>query len=47
MPEPKPWELPLSGVAPFVAASLVKNALGAALVPAIRQMLEPRAGGRK
>ncbi len=40
----KAW---LVGVAPFVAASLVKNALGAALVPAIRQMLEPRAEGRK
>lgn len=35
----KAW---LVGVAPFIAASLVKNALGAALVPAIRRMFEPR-----
>ena len=35
----KAW---LVGIAPFVAASLVKNALGAALVPAIRRIFEPR-----
>jgi biotin transport system substrate-specific component len=35
----KAW---LVGIAPFVAASLIKNALGAALVPAIRYMLERR-----
>ena len=32
----KAW---LVGVAPFVAASLIKNALGAALVPAIRRVV--------
>jgi biotin transport system substrate-specific component len=30
------------GIAPFIAASLIKNALGAALVPAIRHMLGDR-----
>jgi biotin transport system substrate-specific component len=33
----KAW---LVGIAPFVAASLIKNALGAALVPAIRQLID-------
>ena len=36
----KAW---LVGVVPFIAASLVKNALGAALVPAIRRIARPRA----
>ena len=36
----KAW---LVGVAPFIAASLVKNALGAALVPAIRRVFDRRA----
>jgi biotin transport system substrate-specific component len=36
----KAW---LVGVAPFIAASLVKNALGATLVPAIRRLFLPRA----
>jgi len=35
----KAW---LVGIAPFVAASVIKNALGAAFVPAIRHMLERR-----
>jgi biotin transport system substrate-specific component len=35
----KAW---LVGVAPFIAASLIKNALGAALVPAIRRIFDPR-----
>ena len=35
----KAW---LVGIAPFVAASLIKNALGAALVPAIRRALARR-----
>ena len=35
----KAW---LVGVAPFIAASLIKNALGAALVPAIRHVLDRR-----
>ena len=35
----KAW---LVGVAPFIAASLVKNALGAALVPAIRRVFDRR-----
>ena len=35
----KAW---LVGIAPFVAASVIKNALGAALVPAIRHMIERR-----
>jgi biotin transport system substrate-specific component len=35
----KAW---LVGVAPFLAASLIKNALGAALVPAIRYLLDGR-----
>ena len=30
------------GIAPFLAASLIKNALGAALVPAIRRLLDRR-----
>lgn len=33
----KAW---LVGIAPFIAASLVKNALGAALVPAIRRLFD-------
>lgn len=36
----KAW---LVGIMPFIAASLVKNALGATLVPAIRRLLAPRA----
>jgi biotin transport system substrate-specific component len=36
----KAW---LVGIMPFIAASLVKNALGAALVPAIRRLFAPRA----
>jgi biotin transport system substrate-specific component len=35
----KAW---LVGVAPFVAASLIKNALGAALVPALRLLVDHR-----
>jgi biotin transport system substrate-specific component len=35
----KAW---LVGIAPFVAASVIKNALGAALVPAIRRALDRR-----
>lgn len=35
----KAW---LVGIAPFIAASLIKNALGAALVPAIRRGLDRR-----
>jgi biotin transport system substrate-specific component len=35
----KAW---LVGIAPFIAASLIKNALGAALVPAIRRMFDSR-----
>ena len=35
----KAW---LVGIVPFVVASVIKNALGAALVPAIRYMLERR-----
>jgi biotin transport system substrate-specific component len=35
----KAW---LVGVAPFIAASLIKNALGATLVPAFRRMLDRR-----
>ena len=35
----KAW---LVGIAPFMAASLIKNALGATLVPAIRRMLDRR-----
>src|SRR6187402_3043192 len=35
----KAW---LVGIAPFIAASLVKNALGAALVPAIRRIFDRR-----
>jgi len=37
----KAW---LVGVAPFIAASLVKNALGAALLPALRHLLDRRRG---
>ena len=33
----KAW---LVGIAPFLAASLIKNALGVALVPAIRHVLD-------
>ena len=32
----------LVGIAPFVAASIIKNALGAALVPAVRRMFDRR-----
>ena len=32
----------LVGITPFVAASLIKNALGAALVPAVRRLLDRR-----
>ena len=35
----KAW---LVGIAPFLAASLIKNALGAALVPAIRRIFDAR-----
>jgi biotin transport system substrate-specific component len=35
----KAW---LVGVAPFIAASLIKNALGAALVPALRRLVDHR-----
>lgn len=35
----KAW---LVGIAPFIAASLIKNALGAALVPAIRRVFDTR-----
>jgi biotin transport system substrate-specific component len=35
----KAWSV---GIAPFVAASLIKNALGAVLVPAIRHVLDRR-----
>src|SRR6478752_8388112 len=35
----KAW---LVGIAPFIAASVIKNALGAALVPAIRRGLDRR-----
>jgi biotin transport system substrate-specific component len=37
----KAW---LVGVAPFIAASLVKNALGAALLPALRRLVDRRRG---
>jgi biotin transport system substrate-specific component len=37
----KAW---LAGVLPFLAGSLVKNALGAALVPAIRHLVDRRPG---
>jgi biotin transport system substrate-specific component len=36
----KAW---LVGIVPFIAVSLVKNALGAALVPAIRRLSDRRA----
>jgi biotin transport system substrate-specific component len=39
----KAW---LVGIVPFIAASLIKNALGAALVPAIRRIFDPRATTR-
>jgi biotin transport system substrate-specific component len=35
----KAW---LVGIAPFIAASLIKNALGAALVPPVRRMFDRR-----
>ena len=35
----KAW---LVGVVPFIAASLIKNALGAALVPALRRLVDGR-----
>jgi biotin transport system substrate-specific component len=37
----KAW---LVGVLPFIAGSLVKNALGAALVPAVRRLVDRRPG---
>ncbi len=40
----KAW---LVGIAPFMAASLIKNALGAALVPAIRRVLDRRGQDRR
>jgi biotin transport system substrate-specific component len=39
----KAW---LVGIAPFIAASLLKNALGAALVPAIRYTIDRRSQNR-
>lgn len=36
---PKAWQV---GIAPFIAASLVKNALGATLMPAARWLLDRR-----
>lgn len=36
----KAWQV---GVAPFIMASLIKNALGAALIPAARRILDRRA----
>jgi biotin transport system substrate-specific component len=38
----KAW---LVGVAPFIAASLIKNALGAALLPALRRLVDHRRRG--
>jgi biotin transport system substrate-specific component len=35
----KAW---LVGIVPFIVASVIKNALGAALVPALRRMLDRR-----
>jgi biotin transport system substrate-specific component len=35
----KAW---LVGIAPFFAASVIKNALGSALVPAIRHVVDRR-----
>jgi biotin transport system substrate-specific component len=35
----KAWQV---GIAPFVVASLIKNALGTALVPAIRRLIDRR-----
>jgi biotin transport system substrate-specific component len=35
----KAWQV---GLAPFIAASLVKNALGAALMPAARRIVDRR-----
>lgn len=35
----KTW---LVGVAPFIAAALIKNALGAALLPALRRICNAR-----
>jgi biotin transport system substrate-specific component len=32
----------LIGIKPFIAAALIKNALGAVLLPAIRRIFEPR-----
>jgi biotin transport system substrate-specific component len=37
----KAW---LVGIVPFIAASLIKNALGAALLPALRRLLDRRHG---
>jgi biotin transport system substrate-specific component len=37
----KAW---LVGLLPFIAGSLVKNALGAALVPAVRRLVDRRRG---
>ncbi|TYO62150.1 biotin transporter BioY [Bradyrhizobium hipponense] len=36
---PKAWQV---GIVPFIAASLVKNALGATLMPAARRLLDRR-----
>jgi biotin transport system substrate-specific component len=35
----KAW---LVGIKPFIAAALIKNALGAILLPAMRRIFEPR-----
>jgi biotin transport system substrate-specific component len=35
----KAWQV---GLAPFIAASLVKNALGATLMPAVRRIVDRR-----
>jgi biotin transport system substrate-specific component len=35
----KAWQV---GIVPFIAASLVKNALGATLMPAVRRLIESR-----
>jgi biotin transport system substrate-specific component len=37
---PKAWQV---GLQPFIAASLVKNALGATLMPAVRRVVDRRA----
>jgi biotin transport system substrate-specific component len=38
----KAW---MVGIAPFIAASLIKNALGAALIPALRRLADNRGAG--